>query len=380
LTVRRDRDAVLLSGATGFVGAAILARYLEQTDRHVVALVRGRSASEAGDRLRAVLHDLYEPGLADAYAHRCTAVAADLTRPGLGLGEADREDIAHTVDEIVHCAAAVAFDQPLADARAINVDGAARIAELAELCTRRARGLRRLVHVSTAYVAGEHDGVFAEHDPGAGRSFRNTYEQTKCEAEALLRSWPAPLPLQVVRPSIIVGDAATGWTRSFNVLYWPMKMFAKGRLPVIPATIDAPVDVVSVDYVADAILALRDAAPATYHLVAADQASTVGEVAMLAARRFELPEPDIVAPERLAAAFDAPLPEPQRRALERARVYFPYFDLRVRFDDSRARSVLSPAGVRPTALSAYFDELMDYAERTSWGRNPLPPRELVGAA
>jgi thioester reductase-like protein len=378
--VRRDPDAVLLSGATGFVGAAILARYLEQTDRHVVALVRARSASEARDRLRAVLHDLYEPGPADAYAHRCTAVAADLTRSGLGLGEADREDIAHAVDEIVHCAAAVAFDQPLADARAINVDGAARIAELAELCTRRARGLRRLAHVSTAYVAGEHDGVFAEDDPGAGRSFRNAYEQTKHEAEALLRSWPAPLPLQVVRPSIVVGDAATGWTRSFNVLYWPLKMFAKGRLPVIPATIDAPVDVVSVDYVADAILALGDAAPATYHLVAADQASTVGEVAMLAARRFELPEPDVVAPERLAAAFDAPLPEPQRRALEQARVYFPYFDLRVRFDDRRARSVLSPAGVRPTALSAYFDELMDYAERASWGRSPLPRRELVGAA
>jgi long-chain acyl-CoA synthetase len=378
--VRRDLDAVLLSGVTGFVGAAVLARYLDETQRPVVALVRAPSASKARDRLRAVLHDLYEPSLAEAYAHRCTAVAADVTRPGLGLAEADREDIAHAVDEVVHCAAAVAFDQPLADARAINVGGAARIAELAERCARRARGLRRLVHVSTAYVAGEHDGVFAEDDPGAGRSFRNTYEQTKHEAEALLRSWPAPLPLQIVRPSIIVGDAATGWTRSFNVLYWPLRMFAKGRLPVIPATIDAPVDVVSVDYVADAILALGDAAPATYHLVAADQASTVGEVAALAARRFGLPEPDVVAPQQLAAAFDAPLAEPERRALDRARVYFPYFDLRVHFDDRHTRSLLSPAGVRTAPLSAYFDELMDYAERTSWGRSPLPRRELVGAA
>jgi long-chain acyl-CoA synthetase len=380
--MRRQTDAVLLSGVTGFVGAAVLARYLERTERPIIAMARAGSASEADARIRAVLHDLYEPGLAEAHARRCTAVAADLARPGLGLGAADREDLAQRVNEVVHCAASVSFDQPLAQARAVNVDGARRIALLAELCGRRGRDLRRFVHVSTAYVAGEHDGVFGEDDPGAGCGFRNTYEQTKHEAEALLRSRPAALPLQIVRPSIVVGDAATGWTRAFNVLYWPLRMFAHGRLPVIPALSDAPVDAVSVDYVADAILALHDAPPATYHVVAADQASTVGEITALASRRFGLPEPVVVAPERLAQALAAAqaLAEPQRRALERARVYFPYFGMRVRFDDRRARSLLAPAGLRPAPLSAYFDRLMDYAERTRWGRSPLPRRELVAAA
>jgi thioester reductase-like protein len=376
----RDTDAVLLSGVTGFVGAAVLARYLESTERPVVALARAGSPSEADDRVRAVLHDLYEPGLAEAYGGRCTAVAADLEQPGLGLGAGDREDLAQSVNEVVHCAASVSFDQPLAAARAVNVDGAGRIAELAELCSRRGRDLERLVHVSTAYVAGEHDGVFSEDNTGAGRSFRNTYEQTKHEAEALLRSRPVPLPLQIVRPSIVVGDAATGWTRAFNVLYWPLQMFAKGHLPVIPATSDAPVDAVSVDYVADAILALNDAPPATYHVVAGDQATTVGEITALASRRFGLPEPVVVPPERLAAAMTAPLAEPQRRALERARVYFPYFDLRVRFDDRRARRQLAGAGVHPAPLSTYFDRLMDYAERARWGRSPLPRRELAVVA
>jgi len=380
--MRRQTDAVLLSGVTGFVGAAVLARYLERTERPVIAMARAGSASEADARVRTVLHDLYEPGLAEAHARRCTAVAADLARPGLGLGPADREDLAQRVTEVVHCAASVSFDQPLAQARAVNVDGARRIARLAELCGRRGRDLRRFVHVSTAYVAGEHDGVFREDDPGAGRGFRNTYEQTKHEAEALLRSMPAALPLQIVRPSIVVGDAATGWTRAFNVLYWPLRMFAQGRLPVIPAVSDAPVDAVSVDYVADAILSLHAAPPATYHVVAADQASTVGEVTALASRRFGLPEPVVVAPERLARALAAPraLAEPQRRALERARVYFPYFGMRVRFDDRQARRLLAPAGLRPAPLSAYFDRLMDYAERTRWGRSPLPRCELVGAA
>src|SRR4051794_2759071 len=220
----RERDAVLISGVTGFVGAAVLARYLERTDRPIVALARAGGASAAEERVRAVLHDLYEPGRAEVYARRCTAVAADTPLPGLGLGAADREDVAQSVNEIVHCAASVSFDQPLAEARAVNVDGAAQIAELAELCGRRGGELRRLAHVSTAYVAGEHDGVFTEDDVGPDRGFRNTYEQTKHEAEALLRTSSGRLPLQIVRPSIVVGDATTGWTRAFNVMYWPLQM------------------------------------------------------------------------------------------------------------------------------------------------------------
>ena len=377
LDSHRQTDAILLSGVTGFVGAAVLARYVERTERPLVALVRAGSSREAEARLRAVLDELYEPGVAEAYADRCTAVAGDLARPALGLGPADREELARRVSEVVHCAASVSFEQPLAEARAVNVAGARRTAELAELCGARGDGLRRLVHVSTAYVAGEHDGVFTEDDPGAGRRFRNTYEQTKHEAEALLRSWPAPLPLQIVRPSIVVGEHATGWTRAFNVLYWPLQMFASGRLPVIPAVSDAPVDVVSVDYVADAIVALEDAPAATYHVVAADQASTVGEIIELASRRFGVPEPVVVPPERLALALAAPLPEAQRGALDRARVYFPYFGLRLRFDDHQTRGLLAPAGVRPAPLSAYFDRLMDYAERARWGRSPLPRRELA---
>jgi long-chain acyl-CoA synthetase len=378
--MHRHRDAVLLSGATGFVGAAVLARYLEQTERPLVALVRAGSARDAEARVRAVLDELYEPDIAEAYTQRCTGVAGDLARPALGIEPADREELAHDVSEVVHCAASVSFDQPLAQARAVNVAGTRRMAQLAELCGGRGDGLRRLVHVSTGYVAGEHDGVFAEDDPGAGRRFRNTYEQTKHEAERLLRAWPMPLPLQVVRPSIVVGEHATGWTRAFNVLYWPLQMFASGRLPVIPAVADAPVDVVSVDYVADAILALHDAPTATYHVVAADQASTVGEIIELASRRFGVPAPVVVAPERLALALAAPLNEPQRRALDRARVYFPYFGLRLRFDDRHTRDLLAPAGVRARPLSAYFDRLMDYAERTRWGRSPLPRRALAAAA
>jgi thioester reductase-like protein len=369
--LRPRTDAVLLTGTTGFVGTAVLLRYLERTDRPIVALVRATDPTDAARRVRAALADVVAPGLVDAYAARCRAVPADLLADGLGLPHSVRVELAHRCDEIVHCAASVTFDLPLDEARAVNAEGAARIAELAQLTAESGAGLRRVVHVSTAYVAGRRDGTFGEDDITLNRPFRNTYEQTKHEAEQLLRAWTPALPLQIVRPSIVVGDRGTGWTRSFNVLYWPLKMFARGRLPVIPALADSPVDVVPVDYVADVVYGLADAPAGTYHAVAGEHASTVREVIDLAAARFGQPAPAIVDPVLLDEALARPMSALQRQSLERARVFFPYFALGVRFDDRWARAILTPAGVRAERLDGYFDRLMDYAQRAAWGRPAL---------
>src|SRR5439155_23621126 len=110
--------------------------------------------------------------------------------------------------------------------------------------------------VSTAYVAGAHVGRFGERDLVVGQRFRNPYERSKFEAELLVQAHSDTLPVQVLRPSIVVGDSRSGWTSSFNVLYSPLRAFASGAYPAIPARRSAPVDVVPVDYVAEAILAL----------------------------------------------------------------------------------------------------------------------------
>jgi nucleoside-diphosphate-sugar epimerase len=89
----------------------------------------------------------------------------------------------------------------------------------------------------------------------------------------------AGLPVTVLRPSIIVGERDSGWTQSFNVLYWPLRAFSRGAYAALPARRDAPVDVVPVDYVADAIFELSQAPEAegvTYHLTAGANATSVG--------------------------------------------------------------------------------------------------------
>jgi thioester reductase-like protein len=118
------RNALLLTGATGFVGMAVLARILERTDRQVVVLIRAGSQSEADRRLEALMSTLCAHP--NEYAGRVTAVCGDLTTPGLGL-DGTRERIAEHVGEIIHCAASVAFNLSLAESRAINVEGTRRV-------------------------------------------------------------------------------------------------------------------------------------------------------------------------------------------------------------------------------------------------------------
>src|SRR3954451_22830759 len=354
----------------------VLARFLERSDDHVVALVRADDDEQAAARLRATLAG----ACMDAGAHedRVTALAGDLTAPRLGLG--DRwERLAPRGGSLVHGAASVAFDTSLEESRRINVDGTRQMLELAHACP----GLTRFTYVSTAYVAGDRRGTVYEDDPGGGR-FRNPYERTKHEAERLVAACRDEMEVTIVRPSIVVGDHRTGWTAAFNVLYTPLRAFEAGVIPVVPARRRAPVDVVPVDYVADAVHALAEAPEAagqTFHVVAGERASSVGEIVELAGERFSAPQPRIVPPVAYRAVIskivEKRAPSSARRLLASNEVYFPYFAMRVRFEDARARAILEPRGITPAPLRSYFDRLMDYAQAARWGRRPVA-RARVG--
>jgi thioester reductase-like protein len=369
-----EQDSLLITGATGFVGMEVLARWLDHTDRRIVVLVRAADDEQAADRLGAVMTTLF--GDERAHAGRVSAVPADIEQPALGL-EWDRlTGLAREVTQIVHAAASVSFTLGLPESRSINVLGTRRMLEFAELC-RREGGLERFTYVSTAYVAGTHTGRFGEEDLDVGQDFRNPYERTKFEAERYVQAQRRRLPVQVVRPSIVVGDRRSGWTHSFNVLYTPLKAFARGDYPATPARRSSPVDVVPIDYVADATFELsHGGGDGTYHLVAGGQATTVGRLIQLASRRFGR-RPPAMLPPRLYRRLVHPLLKRWasgrvRRALERTEVFFPYFSMRVRYDDRRARERLAPAGIRVTPVESYFGRLVAYAERAAWGRRPLP--------
>jgi len=365
-------DELLLTGATGFVGMELLARYLERTDRRIVTLVRAPSDTRAQERIDGTLHNLFGVVGARRYRGRVQAVASELTAPGLGLAQRRRDELAARVQTVIHSAASVSFTLPLPEARAINVGGTRELLDFAELACASGNGLDRYAHVSTAYVAGTHAGRFGECDLNRGQCFHNSYEQSKFEAEQLVRSREG-LPFTILRPSIVVGDRRSGWTAAFNVLYWPLRAFARGLFTAVPAIPSAPVDVVSIDYVADAIHALVDG-PAgigeTYNLTAGANASTMGEIAGLASRYFRRPLPRVLPPAEFAAMAGS-CSSAERSALEGGSVYFPYFAINAVFDESQARARLEPAGIRVSPLADYLERLLDFATRCRWGKRPI---------
>jgi thioester reductase-like protein len=354
---------VLLTGATGFVGMEVLARLLERGDRQVVCLVRPGEGG-AAERLEQVLATLWDDPA--PYRERVRAVAGDVTQPGLGISHGERTALAEDVGAVVHCAASIAFDLPLDEARTINVEGTREVIGFA----REARALgrfERLVHVSTAYVSGRHVGVFRERQLDVGQSFRNTYEQTKWEAEHIVASATDLAPV-VARPSIVMGEAASGWTPAFNVLYWPLRAFARGLFDTVPARPEAHVDVVPVDYVAEALIQLLESdASGVVNVVSGRAAPRVHELIDMAVAHFDRPRPTVVEPGTAGSGSAA--------ADDHGSVYFPYFEMDVVFDDARARALLGSAGVRCPRLHDYFDTLMDYADTARWGKTPLTREE-----
>ena len=353
---------ILLTGATGFLGMEVLVRLLERSDRDVVAIVRAADDAEAEERMNGVLNTLLAPDDVTAVRGRVRAVAGDLETRGLGLATATRDRLTREISAVAHCAASISFTQPLEEARRINVTGTHSVMQLASEAYAHGE-LERVVHVSTAYVAGERVGRVLESEGHVGQRFRNTYEQTKLEAESLVNNCDAPTA--ILRPSIVVGDSVTGWTPAFNVIYFPLMAFARNLLPSVPADPDGHVDIVCVDTVADALYRLLDGPVerGTIHAVAGDDAMRNIDLATMAAAAFGREPPRFVGPG------EDPTSE------ERAGAFVPYFRSRLLFDTTRGHEL----GFRSPPLQQYFGALMDYADRAKWGKDPLPRWEAASS-
>jgi long-chain acyl-CoA synthetase len=135
--------------------------------------------------------------------------------------------------------------------------------------TQTTHGLQRFGHVSTAYVAGERSGPVPEGELSDAWGFSSAYEHSKYQAECLVRQASASVPVSIFRPGIITGDSRTGAIRSFNTLYYPLRLYMTGLLKIAPTGPEMRVDMTPVDYVASAIQKLmldERAAGLTFHL------------------------------------------------------------------------------------------------------------------
>lgn len=340
---------IAITGATGFVGTALVERLLRAVpDCELVLLVRPGRRSSAAERVRKELlkndaFDLLRKNLKDSAedfdsmcARRVVTIAGDVATDGLGLSPEDALTLA-SCDIVIHSAAAVSFDSPLDSAVEINLLGPTRIAHALQ-----ALGVSpHLVAVSTCYVAGNRRGnapekLVSEGPFDLGLSWRNEVQaarRLRSDAEAASRTptqldsfrkearrelgaagapalaakteqlrtdwvkdqlvlagrsraasvgWPDAyaftkalgeqaltdekrnIPVSIVRPSIIesaLAEPKPGWIRGFRMAEPVILSYARGMLKEFPGVPEGTIDVIPVDIVVAAIIAVAALGP-----------------------------------------------------------------------------------------------------------------------
>ncbi|MEU7765546.1 SDR family oxidoreductase [Nocardia sp. NPDC049190] len=351
-------DTVLITGATGLVGAEVVAR-LAAASRPVAAVLHNTAAI--------LRNDGTEIGAG-------TSVAGDIRTPGFGLSDRDRDDLAERVGIVVHCAATTAFDASLVEYDELNVRGAANAIALARQWD------VPLVYVSTAYVCGMRGGAVTEDELDLGQSFGNGYECSKFRAEQLVRAASERgLRSAVVRPGIVTGASDSGMIREYKNLYTVLKLMVEGKLRSLPGRYDATLSLAPVDHVADvvaaAVLDFDSAQGRTLHALGRDTLS-LREVSDVLA---EYPSFEVATFVPEATFSERDLDAIEREYYQRiGSLYTSYFRRRLVFDTARAEVLLGRRS--PATGQDYLRLLLDHCLESGYLGVPLPGIEEVLAS
>lgn len=343
-----------VTGYPGFIGKRLVeALAHRQPASKIYVLVQAKFEKDA----EAYVGHLREGG-ETAEVH---ILVGDVVDMDLGLSGEEYRTLVDEVTDVYHLAAIYYLGVREDQARRVNVDGTRRVVELC----REMKRLRRLNHMSTAYVCGDRVGVIAEDELDMGQSFRNAYEETKFEAEVMIRDAMQTLPISVYRPGIVVGDSRTGEIDRFDGPYYVGILLVASPLAVplpLPGDGVAPLNAVPVDFVVDAILTLGDdprAEGRTFHLVDPNPMSS-RRVYELIAEKTGKRLPRMTVSYRFAdALMRLPVLE---RLIRQQRQAVGYVNHLAIFNSTNTLELLDGTGVRCPPLQSYLDRLMAYVQ------------------
>lgn len=345
------RPVLFVTGYPGFIGKRLVAK-LAAAPREASfrLLVQPKFVEEARRQARA----LPKPS-------RVEVLEGDVVDMHLGLSGGEYARLCDEVTEIWHLAAISYLGVPKDEARRVNVEGTRNVLELG----RDARSLERLCHFSTAFVSGDREGVVCEDELDAGQGFRSAYEETKYQAEKLVRRAAKDLPVVVFRPPIVVGDSKTGEIDRLDGPYYLSILLVTSPLAVplpLPGNGSAPLHVVPVDFLVDAVAAIaRDGRSVgrTFHIVDPSPMSsrrvyeTVAELMHRRISRVDVPARAAEALMKLP--FLEKVIRPQRAALG-------YLNQMVLYNSANTLEVLGDAGLRCPPVTAYLPKLVEFAK------------------
>ncbi len=353
-----------LTGSTGYIGAHVLACLLEGHNEPINLLVRASSREEAEHRLwRSLqLHMEFDPFF-EHLRDRLHIFLGDLTGPRFGLSDDDYARLVRTTGSIIHCAASLNRKSEKSCLN-VNLRGTLEIIQLAR-AAHTEHGLRRISHVSTVAVAGHRQDEVVTEDGSIdwNRSDYDPYARTKKFCEHMIHQLLPDIPRTIFRPSIVLGDSRRGATTQFEMV---RAFVVLANIPVLPFRPDNRLDIVPVEYVAEAIATLHnkeDARHTTYHLSAGRGAQTFRQLtdALSQNRRRRKP---MFAPglegtcRNMVNVMTLLRRTPLGYAATLLKVFWPYLTWNTVFDNSR---VVAEMGHPPKPFSEYSYPLLNFS-------------------
>lgn len=382
------RGSIVLTGATGFLGAFLMEGLLERGYR-VTVLGRASKDLKLSDRLSNLVgwFEMDDPG------DRLCSIETDFSKKHLGLDSEAYSRLCAAACKIIHCASDTSFaERDRAKVIATNVENLPALLEFAYDAD-----VQHMYYVSSAYACGKCQGMCMEA-PVVAAGFTNVYEESKAQAEnAILRYCTShDIPVSILRPSIVYGHSKTGRALKFNALYYAVKSLLAVRdiylkdiseqagvksekwgIRLCPdGILNLPlsvciqnggyVNLIPVDYFVESALGImnQSGSGGIYHITNDDPPSITALVEY--AQRFlgikgvrvvwedSCKKPESNPAEELLDRFITP--------------YRPYLsDTRI-FDRNRAKSIV-PELVAPPLTYDIFERCISYAVECCWGKN-----------
>lgn len=357
-------ECILLTGATGFLGGSVAAQLIASGHGPgLLFLVRAQTPEQGLQRLR---DNLRQHGVSAAQSRALSEqqiILGDFLDTAWLARETPR---LMQVDRVINCAAVASFSKN-PTIWPVNVEGTFAFAQVLSRSPR----LKRFLHVGTAMCCGpQRESPISEswEFPEAEQQLVD-YTASKAEIEQRMRQALPTLPLVVARPSIVVGHRSLGCQASGSI-FWVFRMgFA---LESFTCGLDEQIDVIPVDYCAEALIGLT-LKPALghdlYHISAGhgsactfaeiDEAFALANGAQPVGERYRKVDPDDL--KSLASSFETRIgPANPRLVLRALRLYSGFADLNYLFDNSR----LLDEGI---AVPPRFTDYLDVCVKSSSG-------------
>jgi thioester reductase-like protein len=393
--------AIFLTGATGYIGSYLAAGLMERHGESLNVLVRAATVEEAQRRLWQSLQLHFDfPAFREHLGARIRIFLGDLTTPQFGLSAEDYRALVAATDSVLHCAASLNRKSEKSCLN-VNLRGTLEVVQLARRA-QDAHGLWRFSQVSTVAVAGQrsNETVLEDSSIDWDRRDYDPYARTKKFCEHMVRELLPDVSRLVFRPAIVLGDSRRAETTQFDMV----RAFAfLAGLPVLPFRADDRIDIVPVDYVAEAIVTLHQKPRPEheiYHLSSGEGSQTYRQLTQALAQARGIMPPlfwpgleqpfgwvvDRLSHRRDNLGFGASL----------LKVFLPYLTWNTVFDNRR---VVAEMGRAPAPFSSYSFPLLRFSRQNrfrypyrSWPDAPVPspgaatsatpsaPGEIAGAA